>query len=187
MPGRRTLENHVDFDGWQYLSQIIGQRPDADPKRQAGGLFRFVSGFAGARCRGNIKPRNEWLHTVNWDLVVFDEYHFGAWRDTARSCSRARTMASPRKRPSWNTPKSWRRERRPERAVGTREAEFLPITTRAYLYLSGTPFKALATGEFIEEQIFNWTYTDEQRAKAGVCAGTRASATPMARCRRCAC
>jgi hypothetical protein len=45
------------------------------------------------------------------------------------------------------------------------ESEFLPITTRAYLYLSGTPFKALATGEFIEEQIFNWTYTDEQRAK----------------------
>jgi len=45
-------------------------------------------------------------------------------------------------------------------------SEFLPITTRAYLYLSGTPFKALATGEFIEEQIFNWTYTDEQRAKA---------------------
>ena len=30
---------------------------------------------------------------------------------------------------------------------------------------SGTPFKALSTGEFIEEQIFNWTYTDEQRAK----------------------
>ncbi len=43
--------------------------------------------------------------------------------------------------------------------------DFLPITTKAYLYLSGTPFKALATGEFIEEQIFNWTYTDEQRAK----------------------
>src|SRR5207245_8325081 len=40
------------------------------------------------------------------------------------------------------------------------------ITTKAYLYLSGTPFRALATGEFIEEQIFNWTYTDEQRAKA---------------------
>ena len=46
-----------------------------------------------------------------------------------------------------------------------KETEFLPITTKAYLYLSGTPFRALATGEFIEEQIFNWTYTDEQRAK----------------------
>ena len=45
------------------------------------------------------------------------------------------------------------------------EIEFLPITAKAYLYLSGTPFKALATGEFIEEQIFNWTYTDEQREK----------------------
>ena len=49
--------------------------------------------------------------------------------------------------------------------LSEQETEFLPITTKAYLYLSGTPFKALATGEFIEEQIFNWTYTDEQRAK----------------------
>ena len=46
------------------------------------------------------------------------------------------------------------------------EKNFLPISTKAYLYLSGTPFKALSTGEFIEEQIFNWTYTDEQRARA---------------------
>src|SRR5258706_3091215 len=49
--------------------------------------------------------------------------------------------------------------------LSEKESEFLPITTKAYLYLSGTPFKALATGEFIEEAIFNWTYTDEQRAK----------------------
>ncbi|WP_199489379.1 MULTISPECIES: hypothetical protein [unclassified Meiothermus] len=50
--------------------------------------------------------------------------------------------------------------------LSVQETEFLPITTRAYLYLSGTPFRALATGEFIEEQIFNWTYTDEQRTGA---------------------
>ncbi len=49
--------------------------------------------------------------------------------------------------------------------LSEKETDFLPITTKAYLYLSGTPFRALATGEFIEEQIFNWTYTDEQRAK----------------------
>lgn len=57
------------------------------------------------------------------------------------------------------------------RAIGSRPiAEIKPIdildAVRPYLYLSGTPFKALATGEFIEEQIFNWTYTDEQRARA---------------------
>jgi hypothetical protein len=42
----------------------------------------------------------------------------------------------------------------------------MPITTGAYLYLSGTPFRAINSGEFIEEQIYNWTYSDEQRAKA---------------------
>ena len=41
----------------------------------------------------------------------------------------------------------------------------MPITTDTYLYLSGTPFRAIASGEFIEEQIYNWTYSDEQRAK----------------------
>ncbi len=33
------------------------------------------------------------------------------------------------------------------------------------LYLSGTPFKALATGKFKDDQIYNWTYADEQKAK----------------------
>lgn len=33
------------------------------------------------------------------------------------------------------------------------------------LYLSGTPFKAIASGKFKEEQIYNWTYADEQQAK----------------------
>ena len=41
----------------------------------------------------------------------------------------------------------------------------MPITTGAYLYLSGTPFRAINSGEFIEDQIYNWTYSDEQRAK----------------------
>jgi hypothetical protein len=45
------------------------------------------------------------------------------------------------------------------------DEEIMPITTNAYLYLSGTPFRAIASGEFIEEQIFNWTYSDEQRSK----------------------
>jgi type II restriction enzyme len=33
------------------------------------------------------------------------------------------------------------------------------------LHLSGTPFKALASGQFSEEQIFNWTYLDERNAR----------------------
>lgn len=34
------------------------------------------------------------------------------------------------------------------------------------LYLSGTPFKAVASGKFLDDQIYNWTYADEQEAKA---------------------
>jgi type II restriction enzyme len=33
------------------------------------------------------------------------------------------------------------------------------------LHLSGTPFKALASGKFDQDQIFNWTYEDEQSAQ----------------------
>ena len=45
------------------------------------------------------------------------------------------------------------------------DEEALPITTNHYLYLSGTPFRALQNGDFLEDQIFSWTYTDEQQAK----------------------
>ena len=34
------------------------------------------------------------------------------------------------------------------------------------LHLSGTPFKAVASGKFAQNQIYNWTYADEQEAKA---------------------
>lgn len=42
---------------------------------------------------------------------------------------------------------------------------FRNISRKHTLYLSGTPFKALADGRFTEEQIYNWSYADEQEAK----------------------
>lgn len=40
------------------------------------------------------------------------------------------------------------------------------IKRKHTLYLSGTPFKQLAGEQFSDEQIFNWSYSDEQNAKA---------------------
>lgn len=40
------------------------------------------------------------------------------------------------------------------------------ISRKFTLHLSGTPFKAVASGKFNEDEIFNWTYADEQYAKA---------------------
>lgn len=42
---------------------------------------------------------------------------------------------------------------------------FNSIKRRFTLYLSGTPFKAIASGEFGDQEIYNWSYTDEQEAK----------------------
>ncbi|HET9137632.1 MAG TPA: GIY-YIG nuclease family protein [Candidatus Kapabacteria bacterium] len=151
------LENHVDFDGWQYMSKSSGTDPSNVTSRKPLVYFGSFQDLLGRDKLGNIKAKNEWIHTVNWDLVVFDEYHFGAWRDTAKELFEGEEE-----------------EEHIEYSKGLEAVnadleshlkEFLPITTKAYLYLSGTPFKALATGEFIEEQIFNWTYTDEQHAK----------------------
>ncbi|MDR3148801.1 MAG: Eco57I restriction-modification methylase domain-containing protein [Oscillospiraceae bacterium] len=46
------------------------------------------------------------------------------------------------------------------------DVAFNNITRNFTLHLSGTPFKAVASGKFSKEQIFNWTYADEQDAKA---------------------
>jgi len=52
-------------------------------------------------------------------------------------------------------------------ATGTDNAKMLfkNLRTNLTLHLSGTPFKALADRQFKSQQIFNWTYEDEQAAK----------------------
>ena len=163
---QNDLENHVDFDGWQYLSKSSGRDPTEIDKKKPVVYFGSFQDLLGRdKATGAIKPRNEWLHEVNWDLVVFDEYHFGAWRDTAKELFEGEEEAVAKAETKLEYTTGLDVVNDDLEVLSEKEADFLPITTKAYLYLSGTPFKALATGEFIEEQIFNWTYTDEQRVK----------------------
>jgi Type III restriction enzyme, res subunit/T5orf172 domain len=143
---QEDLESHIDFKGWQFISRDGLSMEDADPKKPIA-CFGSFQDFLGKNSAGGIKSRNEWVHTTNWDCVIFDEYHYGAWRDTAKELFEA--------------------EDKDEIGEGLEyfAEENMPITTNAYLYLSGTPFRAISSGEFIEEQIYNWTYSDEQRAK----------------------
>jgi len=159
------LESHTDFDGWQYLSRSSGSDPSQIKSKQPLVYFGSFQDLLGRDTAGNIKAKNEWLHVVKWDLVVFDEYHFGAWRDTAKELFEGEEETVAKKEAKLEYAAGLEDVNEDLSVLSERETEFLPITTKAYLYLSGTPFKALATGEFIEEQIFNWTYTDEQRAK----------------------
>ena len=157
---REDLMTHVDFEGWQFVCR--GQRP-GDPtadeqyakanKKKPIVCFGSFQDFLGYnRETGGIKTTNEWVHEINWDLVVFDEYHFGAWKDSAKKLFEQEE----------DEVEGEGEERSGERLDET----WLPITATRYLYLSGTPFRAINSGEFIEDQIYNWTYSDEQRAKA---------------------
>lgn len=157
------LESHVGFENWQYFSRSSSSNLKKVDKSRPIVYFGSFQDLLGRDKVGNIKLKNEWIHEINWDLVVFDEYHFGAWKDNAKELFEGEDYTSVRESKIEYT--NLEKFNEDLNVLSWQESDFLPITTQAYLYLSGTPFKALAKGEFVEEQIFNWTYTDEQRAK----------------------
>lgn len=158
------LKTHVDFNGWQYLSRKSEGDPSTVVPEHPLVFFGSFQDLMGRDAAGNFKPKHKWLTELTWDLVVFDEYHFGAWRDAAKELFEGEDDAKKEEKIEFSAAEETFAEELEER--GSDEDAFVPIKASAYLYLSGTPFKVLNEGRFIEEQIFNWTYTDEQRAKA---------------------
>lgn len=144
------LKNHVDFSGWQFISRN-GLSFSQIKKNKPIVCFGSFQDYLGKNEVGGIKVKNEWVHAMDWDCVIFDEYHYGAWRENAKELFEAESKKEI--------------EFGEGEGIDYFDEEMIPITTSHYLYLSGTPFRAIASGEFIEEQIFNWTYSDEQKAK----------------------
>lgn len=144
------LQTHIDFRGWQFISRNGVTFDDID-RNKPFVCFGSFQDYLGKNDAGGIKAKNEWVHSTNWDCVIFDEYHYGAWRENAKELFEAEDKKEL--------------EFGEGQGMDYFDESIMPITTNAYLYLSGTPFRAIASGEFIEEQIFNWTYSDEQSAK----------------------
>ncbi len=162
---RDDLLSHIDFDGWQFVSNKdahnnnvnIDQAYAKCDKKKPIVVFGSFQDLLGTNENGGIKAKNEFIHADNWDLVVFDEYHFGAWRENAKKLF---------ENPDEEEAVDFDMEKyKKDEADNAYNETFLPITAGYYLYLSGTPFRAINCGEFIEDQIYNWTYSDEQRAK----------------------
>ena len=143
------LNTHVDFKGWQFISNNSLQFDDADESKPFVCFGSFQDYLGKNKSTGGIKHKNEWVHLTDWDCVIFDEYHYGAWREKSKDLFAGEDSEVDMDMGD----------------VKEFDEDILPITTKHYLYLSGTPFRAIESGEFIEEQIFNWTYSDEQRAK----------------------
>lgn len=163
---RDDLISHVDFEGWQFVSNKDANNNNVNIDRQFSScdksrpivVFGSFQDLLGTNENGGIKAKNEFIHTELWDLIIFDEYHFGAWRENAKKLFEDQDDEE-------NADFDMEQYKKTE-ADNAYNETFLPITTSYYLFLSGTPFRALNSGEFIEDQIYNWTYSDEQRAKA---------------------
>lgn len=141
---RNQLEQHVAFKNWQFRGsgEELGRYQEKDP------LVWFVSfqDIGGKNKAGLTKERLKSLYGIEWDCVVLDEYHFGAWNDRAREL-----YEDPLEE---------------DESADTEEIEDrLALKANHYLYLTGTPFRALMNGEFLEDQIYSWSYSDEQKAK----------------------
>lgn len=144
---RDNLLKHVHFEDWEFIDrdnafdQINKQKPFV--------WFASFQDILGRDKSGKVKKRFEAAKKIDWDCVILDEYHFGAWRDAAKDFYTGETGK--------------------EAGLDEKQEEFVeeafPLKAAHFLYLSGTPFRAVAAGEFTEDQIFNWTYADEQRAK----------------------
>ena len=156
---------HKDFEGWQFCQKQDDREFNRVDERRPFICFASFQDVLGRNSVGGIKATNEWIQTVGWDCIVLDEYHYGAW---GRNAKNFYDRKDPALRRAEEVGEILTEDASSARELEAREMYdegLMPLRTGAYLYLSGTPFRAISTGEFIEEQIFNWTYSDEQAAK----------------------
>ena len=159
------LLTHKDFKDWVFVEKQNNREFNAVDLAQHFVCFASFQDVLGTNSAGGIKATNEWIQQVHWDCIILDEYHFGAWGKNAKEYYNKQDLAA---RIADETRNIYAEDAASKKEIEARETfdeELMPLDTKHYLYLSGTPFRAIASGEFIEEQIFNWTYSDEQAAK----------------------
>lgn len=139
------LVNHKDFKDYQFIYGKTDS-PEIIDKTKKIICFGSFQDLLQKNKYGAIKFKNIWIHNRKWDLVIIDEYHFGAWREKSKDLFSSENDSK-------------------QASFYEENINDIPIKCNKYLYLSGTPFRALSDGEFMEYQIFNWTYIDEQLKK----------------------
>lgn len=98
----------------------------------------------------NTKDKIKKLQDVNFDLLVLDEYHFGAWNERTQETIE-------------DIDKEYQKNLRNKENQDI--AKKFGIVTNKTICLSGTPFKAIDRGEFSETNSYTYSYFDEQKNK----------------------
>ena len=112
-------------------------------------IFLSLQNFLGKdRNTSDTKEKIKKLADEHFDLVVLDEYHFGAWNQ--RTQEKLEDLDDEY-----------------QRALGKTGdvIDKFGIKTDKVICLSGTPFKAIARGEFTSDNTFTYSYFDEQKNK----------------------
>ncbi len=153
-------------DSWggdlKHISKDYAYRTDEDlrrfeyqPSKEVGPFVMFLSlqNFLGKeRDTQETKTRLKKLQSVDWDLVVLDEYHFGAWNDRTQRTFEEKAKDMEEFDVAYIND------------LSTDIVERFKICTDKTICLSGTPFKALSSHEF-GDAVYSYTYFDEQRNK----------------------
>ena len=80
---KKDLYGHQDFDGWQFIEGLSTWDENIDDSRPIV-WFASYQDVLGRGLNGEIKERHKKMHETTWDCIYVDEYHFGAWRDSAK-------------------------------------------------------------------------------------------------------
>ena len=131
----KDLQTHINFEGWQFISNKDAKNNNIDidrafrnaDKSKPMVVFGSFQDLLGTNENGGIKAKNEFIHTEVWDIVIFDEYHFGAWRENAKKLF---------ENPDEEADADFDAEKyQTEEAGNAYNETFLPISTSYYLNL----------------------------------------------------
>lgn len=172
---KKDLENHVDFREYVFLRRdTLSEINDYLARSMRVVAFASYQDLFGDNSEGGIKARHEVLFNTHWDVVVIDEFHYGAGTKKAKDMMAEQIAIESDSEPTDKQLEQLKKEffaEEDDELSEEKETEAIvdivekAIVADARLYLSGTPFKAIANAQFPKDAIYNWTYTDEQKAK----------------------
>ena len=131
-----AVNNHVTFDGWTGIRAKKSENTNelyfdeqSSVLQHSGHLVLCVSlQDLDIDEYGNVKDRLKTVLETKWDLLIFDEVHFGGQTNRVKNILKY-------------------------------------LKPRFRLDLSGTPFRLIDEVDFCPEQVFTYSYLDEQKNK----------------------
>lgn len=143
---------HIEKE-YDYFTDETLKQPEFDLTKQTKPYVIFLSlqNYLGKDSNSNdVKNKIKKLEKVDFDLLVLDEYHFGAWnkrtQETLEDFDPVYLKTIKNESDSDIIKK-------------------FGVRIKKTVCLSGTPFKALARGDFTDKNTFTYSYFDEQMNK----------------------